>query len=114
MFAKALNLGVVAEMRHRDLNEEIIAQRTNIQVRNNLFRVGVFEPEEFGFDLLARPRHDLFALVECGPLRQQHFRIGPKRLFGEQMQDRFRAAAARFSAVVSEVRNLMIVLRAGN
>ncbi|OJU06180.1 MAG: hypothetical protein BGN87_13000 [Rhizobiales bacterium 65-79] len=68
VFAKKLNLCFVAEMCHRNLNEEIVAQRTNIQVGDYLLRVGVFEPEEFGFDLLARLRHD-FALIERGALR---------------------------------------------
>ena len=109
-----LNLGVIAEMRHRDLNEEIVAERTNIQIGDDVFRISAFEPNEFGFNLLARLCHDLFVLVECGPLRQEHFWIGPKRLFGKQMQDRFRTAAARLAAAMGKVGNLVIVLRASD
>jgi hypothetical protein len=111
VFAKTLNLGFVAEMGHRDLNEKIITERANIEIGNDLLRVGVFKVEEFHLNLLTRFRHDPLALIECKSLRQKHCRIDAKHFLGKHVQDRFGTATARLAAMMREVRNLVFILQ---
>lgn len=105
MFTKTLNFGLVAEMRYGDFHKQIVAQSMNIQIGNDVLRVGIFEPEKLRFDLLARPRHQLTAAVEGGTLRQKHPRIGAKHLLGKKVQCRLRTSAASLSAAMGKVRN---------
>lgn len=113
MFPEALDFGAVCEMGDGDLDEQVVAERANIEVGNDGLGIVVLEPKKFGFDLQAGLHHQAF-VIEPKPLWQDQLRIAAKRFLCQQMQNRLRTTSTGLNTVVGEMRHPVILLQPGH